>query len=199
MLPCRRRRVAELRALFCWLSIFCLLMGGPVGVVLADKNKAPKQKKKKRDKASAAATGSPGEQTLTNIPLPIGHEAKGLVLPDFDLTGKLVGRFEAGTARRLDEEQVEFSDLRITTFTPENQIDLQIAMQASIFNLKTRVLSSKTRSTIRRSDFNIEGDTVEFDTATRTGRLIGNVKMVINNKSNLLPKPTPAESARPGQ
>ncbi len=189
MSPCRRRRVAELRALVSLLSLVGLLISGAGEVAWADKNKPPKPKKKKKDRAAATATPSPGEQNLTNIPLPVGHEAKGLVLPDFDLNGKLVGRFEAGTAKRIDEEHITFEDLKITTFTPENQVDLQVAMRLSIFNLKTRVLSSKTRTAIKRADFNIEGDTVEFDTATRTGKLNGNVKMVINGKSHLLQKP----------
>ena len=43
-----------------------------------------KGSKKKQARARASPKGSPAEQSLTNIPLPIGHEAKGLTLPDFD-------------------------------------------------------------------------------------------------------------------
>jgi lipopolysaccharide assembly outer membrane protein LptD (OstA) len=123
--------------------------------------------------------------------LPIGHEAKGLVLPDFNAQGRLVGKFEAGTARRVDQEHVNFQNLKITTFTEQNQVDLQIDMTTSVFNLSTKVLMSKERSTIRRADFNIVGDSVQFDTNTRTGHLIGNVKMVINSQSSLIEKPNP--------
>jgi len=149
--------------------------------------------RKKRGGASATPGGSPGEQSLTNIPLPIGHEAKGLVLPDFDANGRLRGRFEAGTAHRIDEEHVGFQHLKITTYTPENQPDLKIDMHTSVLDLKTRVLSSQERTTIQRSDFNIAGDSVQFDTNSKTGRLIGNVKMVITDKSHLTAKPTPNE------
>src|SRR6266542_127211 len=81
------------------------------------------QSKGHREKALATATpsASPGEQSLTNIPLPIGHEAKGLVLPDFDGEGHLRGRFEAGTAHRIDQEHIGFQQLKITTYTPEIQ------------------------------------------------------------------------------
>jgi hypothetical protein len=144
-------------------------------------------KGKPRGKATSGA--SSGEQSLTNIPLPIGHEAKGLVLPDFDADGHLRGKFEAGTARRIDEGHVGFEQLKITTYTPENQQDLRIDMSTSILDLKTRVLSSKARTTIQRADFNIVGDSVEFDTDSKTGRLIGNVKMVITDKSHLTAKP----------
>ncbi len=134
-------------------------------------------------------SSSPSEQSLTNIPLPIGHEAKGLVLPDFDGDGHLRGKFEAGTARRIDQEHIGFENLKITTYTPEDQPDLKIDMSTSILDLKTHILTSKTRTTIQRTDFNIAGDSVEFDPNNKTGRLVGNVKMVITDKSPLTAKP----------
>ena len=139
----------------------------------------------KRKQGRVTPAASPGEQSLTNIPLPIGHEAKGLVLPDFDGEGHLRGKFEAGAARRIDQEHVSFEHLKITTYTPESRPDLQIDMRTSVLDLTTRILSSQERTTIQRADFNIAGDSVQFDTTTRTGRLIGNVKMVITDRSHL--------------
>jgi hypothetical protein len=184
MPPFRRKRAANWRALICFCSLLSILLLSP-----ADAAKSKDKSGKKKNKDGATTSPSPGgTPNLTNIPLPIGHEAKGLVLPDFSAEGKLVGRFEAGTARRLDQDRVAFQDLKITTFTPENQVDLQIDMHTSIFNLTTRVLTSDERSTVRRTDFNIVGDSAQFDTNTRTGRLVGNVKMVINGQSNLMKK-----------
>jgi hypothetical protein len=163
-------------------------------VVLGVSNVAPDASAQSKDRkgkprVKAAPSASPAEQSLTNIPLPIGHEAKGLVLPDFDGDGHLRGKFEAGTAHRIDQEHIGFGHLKITTYTPEDQPDLRIDMSTSVLDLKTRVLSSKARTTIERADFNIAGDSVEFDTNSRTGRLIGNVKMVITDKSHLTAKP----------
>jgi lipopolysaccharide assembly outer membrane protein LptD (OstA) len=145
----------------------------------------PKSKKQKFV-PTATPSGSPGEQNLTNIPLPIGHEAKGLVLPDFDVEGHLRGRFEAESAKRLDEVHIGFHGLKITTYTPESKPDLTIELSESILNLKTRILTSNERTLIKRTDFNIAGDSVEFDTNTRTGKLVGNVKMLITSQSQLL-------------
>jgi hypothetical protein len=144
-----------------------------------------KGNKKKQARARASSKASPGKQSLTNIPLPIGHEAKGLVLPDFDGEGRLRGKFEAGTARRIDQQHIGFQHLKITTYTPESKPDLQIDMPTSVLDLKTRILSSQERTQIQRADFNIAGDSVQFDTNTKTGRLIGNVKMVITDRSHL--------------
>ena len=150
-------------------------------------------RKKKRARATVTPGASSEEQSLTNIPLPIGHEAKGIVLPDFDGEGHMRGRFEAGTARRIDQEHIGFQHLKITTYTPEDRPDLEIDMHTSVLDLKTRILSSHERTTIQRADFNIVGDSVQFDTNTKTGRLIGNVKMVITDKSHLTGKPNASE------
>jgi hypothetical protein len=154
----------------------------------ADIAVAAKPKGKKQKALAPSPSASAGEQSLTNIPLPIGHEAKGLVLPDFDSDGHLRGRFEAARARRLDEEHVGFESLKIITYTPENQVDLTIELPESVLDLKTRILSSNQRSTVTRADFNIVGDSVQFDTNSRTGKMIGNVKMVITDRSHFVEK-----------
>src|ERR1700737_5622122 len=134
MLPFRSGRSGNWGFFFMLGSL--LLINDPAGA-------AKPKKQKQKLLTTATPTASPGEQSLTNIPLPIGHEAKGLVLPDYDKDGHLVGRFEAGTARRIDQEHVQFQSLKITTFTPQNKIDLQIDMQTSVFNLNSHVLVSK--------------------------------------------------------
>ena len=74
-------------------------------------------------------------------------KAKGLA-PDIDGTERLRGRFVAGTARRVDQNHMQFSDLNITTYTDDNKIDLQIAM-ADRAGLEYSCLSSPQRTTIR--------------------------------------------------
>jgi len=147
---------------------------------------AAKPKSRKDKHLSPTPSASPGEQSLTNIPLPVGHEAKGLILPDFDVEGHLRGRFEAASAKRLDEYHIGFHSLKIITYTPENKPDLTVELSESVLNLKTRILSSNERTIIKRADFDISGDSVEFDTNTHTGKLVGNVKMVITSQSQLL-------------
>ena len=176
------------RVLSLWLVsvLMCVVIAAPQ---VSGQSKG----RKRKAGTSATAGGSPGEQSLTNIPLPIGHEAKGLVLPDFDGDGRLRGKFEAGTAHRIDQEHVGFQHLKITTYTPQSQPDLQIDMLTSVLDLKTKILSSQERTTIQRSDFNIAGDSVQFDTNSKTGRLSRNVKMVITDKSHLTAQPNTTE------
>jgi hypothetical protein len=182
MLPSRSGRSANRSWFVSLLSILFLAILLAAGPAFAQGRGG------KKKVFSATPSVSQGERSLTNIPLPIGHEAKGLVLPDFGTDGRLRGKFEAKTARRMDEEHVGFQDLAIVTYTPENRPDLTIYMHSSVLNLKTRMLSSPERTTIKRADFNITGDSVQFDTNTRTGHLVGNVKMVITQQSQLLGK-----------
>jgi len=120
MLPCRSTRALRGGALLPLLLLLVIALLASVGSSFAEKEKGKNKPGKKKKMPSATASASPGEQSLTNIPLPIGHEAKGLVLPDFDGEGHLRGKFIASTARRLDEEHIRFQDLKITTFTPES-------------------------------------------------------------------------------
>lgn len=154
--------------------LLCFLAGAILSSGLA-------QQTKKHGRKKSEAAASPSASVEGQVPLPIGHEAKGLVLPDIDAEGHLHARFNAGTAKRVDANHMEFHDLNITTFTDDNQVDLQIKMADSLLDLNTHVLSSEQRTTIKSSDFEIAGDRAQFDTAARHGTLTGNIKMVLTN------------------
>lgn len=128
---------------------------------------------------------------LKNIPLTVGHEAKGLVLPNYDQRGHLLGRFEAATASRIDEQHVHFSGLKIVTYDEQQKPDFNINMTDAVLNLDTRVISSNQRTEIKRNDFEIAGDNMQFNTSTHQGTLVGNVHMTIFNQSHLTGKPQP--------
>jgi hypothetical protein len=122
---------------------------------------------------------------LKNVPLTVGHEAKGLVLPNYDLQGHLLGRFEAATAARIDENHVRFTDLKMVTYDKQEKIDFNIDMPDAVLNLETRVVDSRKRTKVRRADFEIAGDTMQFNTATHQGTLTGNVEMTIFNQKEI--------------
>jgi hypothetical protein len=122
---------------------------------------------------------------LKNIPLTIGHEAKGLVLPNYDLQGHLLGRFEAAKAARIDENHVHFTNLKMVTYNQQEKPDFNVDMTDATLNLETRVIDSKQRTTIKRTDFEIAGDTMQFNTVTHQGAMTGNVKMTIFNQKEI--------------
>ena len=122
---------------------------------------------------------------LKNIPLTVGHEAKGLVLPNYDLQGHLLGRFEAATAARIDENHVRFTDLKMLTFDAQEKPDFNVEMAEAVLNLETRVIDSKKRTRIKRADFEIAGDSMQFNTMTHQGTLTGNVRMTIFDQNKI--------------
>jgi hypothetical protein len=166
-------------------TLLIIVLVAAVGcTAIAGDGKGRKRKKQQQMEEKSEQSKEDG----SNIPLPIGHEAKGLVLPDFDLSGHLSHRFEAGTAKRLDDNHLQLRELKMTTYTPAQKPDLQIEMSDSVLDLKTRIITSQQRTTVRRTDFQIAGDTMQFDTVSRQGTLVGNVKMVITGQAQLMPK-----------
>src|SRR6267378_7953210 len=108
-------------------SAFLLLALLSCAALAGEKSAKPEVEAKSRPKARPKP-----EEGVTNIPIPAGHDAKGLVLPDFDLKGHLRGKLEAGITKRLDDEHVEFRGVKFTTFIPETGApDLQIIMNSS--------------------------------------------------------------------
>ena len=174
MLPCRSGRFRRSVR----LSLVLLLASSSL-VGAGDR-------KRHKGKPTPSAAENPQEQLgLKNIPLTVGHEAKGLVLPNYDLNGRLLGRFEAATAARVDEDHVRFTDLKMTTFDAQEKPDFNVAMSDAVLNLETRVINSKDRTKIKRADFEIAGDAMTFNTLTHQGSLTGNVHMTIFNQKEI--------------
>jgi hypothetical protein len=183
MLPFRSGRAGILSA----ASAFSLLIFLACAVVAAEK-KGPKSAAKSPTPTPSVAPTKKSrpkpEEGIKDIPIPAGHDAKGLVLPEFDIQGHMRGRLQAGVTHRLDDQNVEFQSVKFTTFIPEtDKPDLEISMAKSVFNLKTQVLTSTVRSTVKRTDFEVTGDTMKFEMLTRQGTLEGNVKMVVRGKA----------------
>jgi hypothetical protein len=184
MLPFRSGRAGIAGAFSALLLLIFLACA-----VFAAEKKGPKAESKSPTPASTPVpkkkpSRPKPEEGIKDVPITSGHDAKGLVLPDFDLQGRMRGKLQAGVTRRLDDQNIEFLGVKFTTFTPETETpDLEISMDKSVFNLKTQVLTSNVRSTVKRADFEVAGDTMKFEMVTRLGTLEGNVKMVVRGKA----------------
>jgi len=172
MLPCHSARVFRAAR----LSFLLLLIGSSLALA------GGKHRKVTPSPSPSAAHEDLG---LKNIPLTVGHVAKGLIMPNYDLRGNLLGRFEAGTAARLDENHVRFTNLNIQTFDQKQKPDLNVLMSDSVLDLETRVIETNRRSTIKRADFEIAGDSMQFNTVTHQGTMHGNVHMTIFNQNEI--------------
>jgi len=118
--------------------------------------------------------------------VPQGQTVKGIKIPYFDLQGKLRMQFFADEALRIDEEHVKMARLRVELFGADGTgEDLVIDLPASELDLRTQIISSTDPVKLSRSDFTLDGASMEFDTRTRKGVLRGKVRMQIFDRKKL--------------
>lgn len=140
---------------------------------------------KKREKGDdKKKKGDDNGTSKMSIPIAKGHDSKGLKIPYFDDEGKLQMSFTIGVANRVDDDHIKMNELQLETFDEAGEREMLIEMPTSILNLTTRVITTSERVTIKRSDFEITGQTMEFNTQTKQGHLGGKVRMLIYNLDN---------------
>ena len=135
---------------------------------------------KKEAAEKKQATKAPDGQEGFDVPVPLGIPVKGIKIPHRNEAGKLVMTIEAEIATKLDEQHVDMQNMKIESFDDEGK-KINIELPHSIFNLETRMLTGDQHALIRREDFEITGDSVEFNTKTRYAILRGNIRMVIQS------------------
>jgi hypothetical protein len=134
------------------------------------------------------------------IPLPKGQDSKGVIIPYTDASGKKTMRFVIGVGTRIDENHVKMSNLLIETFDEGGAQEMTIKLPSSMLDMSTRTITGDQSVTINRSDFQITGKNMEFNTETRKGWIKGNVKMIIydlNQEAAATPGDSKAASSNP--
>ncbi len=184
--------------------IAVITVGFVTSIAFADKNADEKSKgdaakeqsgtkKKKKDKKASKSADPDTPAKAIDVPVPMGHDSKGLKIPYFSTDGKLQMSFNIGVASRIDDSHIRMADLQIETFNEEGEHEMAIDLPTSVLDLTTSVISTKKHVTIRRADFELTGETMEFNTKTKQGGLGGSVRMLIYN----LDDETAASSATP--
>lgn len=124
---------------------------------------------------SAVAVDVPGAaKEEVDLPIPVGIPMNGLKIPHQDML------MESDVATKLDDERIEFQNLKIEALDDEGR-KIFVELPHSVFNLATRVLSGNESAKIHREDFEIKGDSIEFDTRTKFGRMRGQITMIISS------------------
>lgn len=139
--------------------------------------------------AANIAADEPGSERKIDLPVPIGHEVKGLRVPLRTSEGKMDLLFDMESATRLDQQNVEMHTASIQTFDQQSsKPDVKIDLQKSVMNMETNVITSQDPILVTRSDFQLTGDGMEFNSKTRQGRILGNIRMLIYNRNELQKK-----------
>ena len=106
-----------------------------------------------------------------DLPVPIGEPVKGIKIPQYDENGKLTMNLIADDAKKLDDSHVEFGKLKVQ-FSGND-------------DLESKVLVADSETTITRDDFQIVGQSAEFNTASRRGEFKGRVHASFSNPSGV--------------
>jgi len=129
-----------------------------------------------------AESGS-NESADFDLPVPVGMPVNGIKVPQYDEEGKRLMLFEAAVAKKVNDQQVAMEELKLEALDGEGK-KIFVELPQAVFNLQSRVLTGENSAKISREDFEITGDSIEFNTKTRFGTMRGNVKMVISTEGN---------------
>jgi Lipopolysaccharide-assembly, LptC-related len=141
--------------------------------------------------------GAPNDRKIS-LPVPIGHDVKGLRVPVRNDEGKMEFRMDIDWARRLDEQNVQMRSSVIQTYDQDTyKPSAKIELKTSVLNMDTNIIISHDPVIVTREDFRLTGDAMEFNTKTRRGRVIGNVRLIIYNRDDLANKKPDENQATP--
>lgn len=142
---------------------------------------------------AGANPGQLGDQSVQGLGafgkmLPLGQRNVDVKVPSFR-DGVPSSFLRAATMTRLDDEHMEMEQLDIRMYGPVRERDLRIKLHTASYHMPTEVLSSNERSRISREDFDLQGDTLIFDTRTQQGKMTGHIHMVIHDSDSLRQQP----------
>jgi hypothetical protein len=136
-----------------------------------------------------APAEEPAQGRKIEVPVPVGHEVKGLRIPVRNEEGKMEMQFDMESAKRVNDQDIEMRTATIQTYDqqttkPDAKIELKIAMM----NLDTNVIKTRDPVRVSREDFVLTADGGEFNSKLRQGRVIGNIHLIIYNREKFQPK-----------
>lgn len=106
--------------------------------------------------------------------------------------------FNIQKALRVDENHLQMKNAYMQTYDEKQTPDANVFMTLAMLDLTTRIVTSDVPVTVRRSDFEITGENMVFDTQKRKGQMRGRVRMTIYNRASMAAAlPTPAPIAQP--
>ena len=131
----------------------------------------------------------PKSQRKIDIPIPVGHDAKGLRLPMRNEQGRLQFILDVEHVLRVDQANVQMHNSIIQTYDDQTGApSAKIELINSVMNTETNIITTQDPVVITRDDFRLTGDSAVFNTKTRQGKVVKNVRLIIYNRDELKKK-----------
>lgn len=125
--------------------------------------------------------------------LPLNQPNLRVKIPGFD-KGTLSTMIEAAKLTRVDESNLKLEDALIQMVKE----DVTIKLRSALYNTDVAVLSSNEKTTVSSPQFTIIGQTMDYDTKTGKGQMIGPNRTLIHNVGAMEGEKTKAnEKAKP--
>ncbi|MEM0895744.1 MAG: hypothetical protein AAGJ79_02580 [Verrucomicrobiota bacterium] len=131
--------------------------------------------------------------------IPVGKTNKGVRLPLYNATsGDLEFIFKIGELTPVDtaRENLDMVDVDIEVLgkAEDDSDKMNIDLINANYHTVLGILSTDEEAIIRRSDFILIGETMDFDTKRGLGRMTGKTKMTIYNFQRKRTESTPTQS-----
>lgn len=118
---------------------------------------------------------------------PVGREFKGVAIPRYDGT-KLQSVMRSETVVRINEQFLHLTKLTIDVYNGAGEPETTISMDEAEYDLTIGEMASKTPAKIEQPRFTMTGDKMTFETKTKVSRMIGNVRVIIDDVGDLGPQ-----------
>jgi hypothetical protein len=133
--------------------------------------------------AAFVSAQEPAQGRRIELPVPIGHEVKGLRVPVRNDEGKMEMQFDMESAKRLNDQDIEMRTAVIQTYDQQTaKPDAKVELKTAVMNLDTNVIKTTDPVRVSREDFVLTADGGEFNSKLRQGRVLGEVHLIVYNR-----------------
>lgn len=180
------------------LSLALLPLLWPALMLAADPIKPKPDAKAGKGNALPIASAASALDNMAAM-IPLGLRNLKVRIPGFE-QGRPTSLVIADAMTRQTDKALFAEGVVLHLYTEDPRENLRVDMKSATYHLDTKILTSDERTKVSRADFQMEGDSMVFDTATSTGTMKGHVRTVIFDTSTFAPKkeaPTTTEAPAP--
>ena len=151
--------------------------------------------------AAAMAGASSALDSMATM-IPLGLRNTKVRIPGFE-QGRATSFMQADVLTRETDKTLFAEGVLLHLYAENPKENLRVEMKTATYHLDTKILTSEERTKVARADFQIEGDSMIFDTITSQGQMKGHVHTVIFDTSAFASKkvestaPVPANATAP--
>ncbi|RFC46109.1 MAG: hypothetical protein DVB23_001745 [Verrucomicrobia bacterium] len=155
-----------------WVRRLALLSGLWVSVLIAGEGS--------REQGATITVPGGGTKEDAGFDLfPVGKPWRDVRLPRYDEKDRLTSIMHSEILTREARQLLQMEGLTLAMFEPDRTLSLRLKTAKGIYDLATKELKTRTKTFIEHPRFDMQGDSLIFDTGSGKGKLNGNVEMVI--------------------